>query len=283
MFTKVFFKYCLGVGPITIAFTNLVGELQTFYTAVKNLRADGGGDGPEYALYAMDKGLNVTEGGIDIIGKGSQMVVITDAPSKQPMLKSQVIRNANDKGVCIHFFVAGTYALSDNAYQDIANETSGNVIYPYSNWKLAEFIVSYRDRRCGHLPPSIREKRQISEIFIKCQSFSVPEFSELLKATITAESGQTVRITQPNLSSKNVITGGGNLALFSEASPMAGIWNACVDRGTIEVFTSNSIVLDTTVIYTDRREFTSSIPPSACKKIIIVYYCNTTMAQTLAL
>ena len=43
--------------------------------------------------------------GTDVVYSGSQMIVITDAISKQAHLKSKVISEANDRGVCIHFLL----------------------------------------------------------------------------------------------------------------------------------------------------------------------------------
>ena len=76
------------------------------------LHATGGGDKPEYALYAMIKVLEamaVDEGGHGYQSHGtagSQMVVITDAPSKQTELTEDVIRLANVAGVYIHLFLS---------------------------------------------------------------------------------------------------------------------------------------------------------------------------------
>ena len=88
-----------------------------FYNRVRNVRAgwindrrSNGGDGPEYALYAMKKALTATDDdGFSLMISGSQMVVLTDALSKQPELKDDVIQYALGEGICIHFFVNHDY------------------------------------------------------------------------------------------------------------------------------------------------------------------------------
>ena len=112
---------------------------------------------PEYALYAMKKTLEAKEVDddsyeYDLMGEGSQMVVITDAPSKQTdELTEEVIRLTNAAGVCIHFFLAQT-DVSDE-YVQIDSQTSGTLTSPFSNWNLARFveIILYLKNPCVHL------------------------------------------------------------------------------------------------------------------------------------
>ena len=255
---------CVGFGPITVAYTEEVKDLQDFYKALQNLRANGGGDRPEYALYAMLEGLQAQDDGIDVVYSGSQMIVITDAISKQPHLKSKVISEANDREVCIHFFVSGSYGISDRIYQDIANKTSGTLVYPYDSWEIAAFTQSYRNRPCRHIEEERRKKRESPVIPSQCQSFIVTEFSILLKLTINALTGKIVTIKRPNNATRSILVGSGNLALFSEVNPMPGHWKACVTKGTVQVFATNSLALDTTVVYINSRNESSSLP--SCKK-----------------
>ena len=74
----------IGVGPIQVANPHLVEDIRAFRDAVQALTAFGGGDIPEYALYAMKKTLEakeVVDDGYEynLMGEGSQMFVITDA------------------------------------------------------------------------------------------------------------------------------------------------------------------------------------------------------------
>ena len=264
MFTQ--FLSLLGVGPITIAYTEGVTELKNFYRAVQSLNANGGGDGPEYALHAMLEGLLAQDDeGFSVVNSGSQMIVITDAISKQPDLKSNVTFEANYLGVCIHFFVSGRYGLSDGIYQDIANKTSGTLVYPYDSWEIAAFTQSYRSRPCRHIVEERRKKRQASDIPGQCQSFIVTEFSILLKLTINALIGKKVTLTMPTNTTKSIRVGSGNLALFSETNPLQGQWKACVTTGTVRVVATNTITLDITVIYINSKNESTSLPPPSCK------------------
>ena len=264
--------FCVGVGPIVVGYTDYeynVESLIKFYSVLDNLDIimNSGGDGPEYALYAMLKGLQKQDDkGRNIVDNGSQMVVITDARSKQPDLKSEVISEANNREVCIHFFVSNSYGLSDGIYQDIANKTSGTLVYPYELWKIAAFTQSYKDQPCRHLVKSRRrEKRQAPAIPSPCQSFNVSDFSILLKLTINASTGKNVTLTRPNNTTRSTIVGAENLALLSEVYPMSGQWKACVSSGTVQVFAANSIALHITVMYVSSRNMVSSLPPPSCK------------------
>jgi len=260
-----------GVGPITVAYTDSIKDLKDFYKSVNDLTAYGGGDYSEYALKAMLEGLLVQEEldknfWTEVVVPGSQMIVITDARSKEPELKKDVIDEANKKSCCIHFFISSSRALNDGIYQEITNQTSGTLIYPYSSWNISTFIQSYRDRPCRHIGEEKRRKRQAPDIPSQCQSFRVTEFSQLLKLTIHALTGQIVTITKPNNTIKSVRVESQSLALLSEASPTPGQWKACVTTGTVQVFSTQSISLDTTVIYINSNNDSSSLPPSSCKK-----------------
>ena len=52
------FCHYIGVGNISVAYTDEVDELLTFYNNLNSLQASGGGDGPEYSLDAMLKALS---------------------------------------------------------------------------------------------------------------------------------------------------------------------------------------------------------------------------------
>ena len=266
MFTYTFLYP--GVGPIAIAETAWSEDLQNFYTAVINLTASGGGDFAEYALRAMLEGLRANDDGFDILSPGSQMVVITDARSKQPELKDEVIEEANTRGVCIHFFLSGSKTTTDGIYEDISDGTSGTLIEQFSNWELAEFTQSYRDKPCHHIQRR-RKKRLAPAVLSSCLSFNVTEFSILLKFTINAPTGRVVTITRPDRTKSIINVGHGNLYLFTGRNPVPGEWNACINTGTLQLYTTNTLLLDTTVVYIDERNGSSSVPLPACKSDVM--------------
>ncbi len=80
---------------------------------------------------------------------GSQIVVITDASSKQLELNKTIIQEAKDREVCIHFFLSDSRASEDGIFKNIADETHGTYIDTYDDWHLNKFINAYSS--CDHI------------------------------------------------------------------------------------------------------------------------------------
>ena len=97
------------------------------------------------ALQARDEEYN-------LMTPGSQMIVLTDAPSKNTSIKDWVIDRAKSLGVCIHFYLARETdncfsADSVESYRNIAWETGGSVVE--NTWNFSNFVASYRDIPCA--------------------------------------------------------------------------------------------------------------------------------------
>ncbi len=266
------YKYFLiGVGPISLAYTDAVGDLLSFYDDVTALYADGGGDGPEYSLDAMLKGLQfqyVDDYGtvLDVMVEGSQMIVLTDAPSKNLAIESKVIEVANDLGVCIHCFVVGDYGNEDGLYQRIAEGTHGNLITPFSNWDIATFASSYRESGCAFEVTDKRRKREATTSASKCHSFHVSELSILFR--FSGETSSNVTFTRPAGTTFSITSRAG-VAVHSERSPESGEWLACLSSGSLEFSVDQDYSFDATLAYlkkTDAGNLVASInPPAECK------------------
>ena len=264
-----------GVGPINLANTAFLSDLQSFYDGVNGLRASGGGDTPEYALDGMLQGLTFQTaypdangnflGNFDVMIPGSQMVVITDAPSKRPEIKNQVINDAVLREVCIHFFLSPDgNPTGDGIYQDIASMTSGTLINNFADWQLASFVAAYSTNPCKYTTGK-RNKRDTSAPS-ECQHFNVSTLAVNLKLTIRADPYSVITITRPNgmFTTENV--GSGGFAVFAEGLPQPGKWVACTNRGTVDVTVSIQNALDTTIFYQrEGSEDVTDVPPPACK------------------
>ena len=248
-------------------------DIRVFRDAVGNLTASGGGDGPEYALYAMKKTLEAKEvdddgNEYDLMVNGSQMVVITDAPSKQTEeLTEEVIRLANAAGVCIHFFLAQT-DVSDE-YVQIDSQTSGTLTSPFSNWDLARFVETYETNPCIHLKaPELRRKREapVSYTSDSCATFQVSKLAVQLKLSMNTNTGSIVTITQPNNATSTVNVRSGNFAVFSETLPQSGNWLVCINSGRLELSKTEVTSLDTSFFYLNEESSdVSSTIPQACE------------------
>ena len=205
----------------------------SFAAAVNALQAAGGGDTPEYALDGMLAGLRVTAENdmseiVRIMTPGSQMIVLTDAPTKNEPLEADIIKEANDRGVCIHFLIARDMNLiSNSVYQRIADGTSGT-IGAFSDFTFSDFVASYRQNPCNKLTPGqrrrrsiVRSKRQVAPGLV-CKNVYVSSFAYLFKLSIETNPSTTVSITQPNGTVNQAISSSRGLAVFSQAMPVGG-------------------------------------------------------------
>ena len=212
----------------------------------------------------MLKGLQASDDdGFELMQPGSQMVVITDALSKQPELASRVITEANAREVCIHFFLSRN-PTSDGIYQNIADRTSGTLV-PFTNSDFGRFVATYSTTPCRHTVGKRRKRSAVSLPPTTCQSFTVTEFAALIKLTITANTGQSVTITRPNGVNTVLTVGAGDFTVFSEGHPIAGTSRACVSSGSLTVSLAQTILVDTTIVYLDDGKDATSVPPPACK------------------
>ena len=290
----------IGVGPITFADTAQVGDLQTLRRAVESLTDDGGGDIPEYALYAMLQGFREINPVLNkhALQAGSQMIVITDASSKQPELENNVITTAQARRVCIHFFTAE----HDKIYDNIARSTFGTTVQPFSSWRLANFAAAYRSNPCVYTTENGKRRKRSTptglgtevasypgplfsrgghrrrpakkaglgtrlgtEVPANRQNFNVTRFAVLLRLSINARRGSIVTLTRPNRTEILIRTRtDDDFGIFSEKNPIPGNWQARVNTGNLRVTVSQTLLMDITVVYGTQ----STIVPPACKLLI---------------
>ncbi len=244
-------------------------ELLTFYSNLNSLEASGGGDGPEYSLDAMLKALKFKiyddYGTLKpLMVEGSQMIVITDAPSKHQEIEFNVTRMAYARGVCIHIFVSGSYGTEDGLYQRVAEETTGTLVTPFSNWDIAKFASSYKNSPCAFEV----SRRKRAAIASPCQSFHISELSILFRFSGNTDS--SVVLTRPSGTTIEVL-GGAGVAVHSEGHPEAGEWLACLSSGDLEFSVDQDYSLDATLGYLKKTNtgtiVASIVPPTECKLI----------------
>ena len=256
-----------------------MGDLLNFNTAIDSLYASGGGDGPEYALDAMLKALQYEDEdsygtSFPIMTEGSQMVVITDAPTKNPAKETDVVNLANVIGVCIHFFVSDEYGTSDGIYQRVADQTSGTSINSFSSWSFATFASSYRDSRCDY--EVVRRKRAAVSTTTRCHSFHISELAILFR--FSGDTSLTVTLTRPSRSTITVSPTTG-AAVHSERYPEHGEWSACLNSGSLTFTVDQDFSLDVTLRYLKELEsgtIVSIYPPTECKyKFVLHISCET--------
>ena len=221
--------------------------------------------------------------GFDLMTPGSQIIVLTDAPSKNTAIESRVIDLAKEQSVCVHFFLAletsncfSSVPDSVEMYRRIAQETGGTVV---SNaWQFSNFVASHKDSgSCTDFYPELGPRKRAASVDSRCQSFRVSRFTNFLKLSVrpSATGLRTVTVRKPSGSTASppVIDPNSNnrFAVFSEVYPESGEWSVCVDNGTVQVFSNMETALDVVVLYpkneshlSDGTPTTSSSPP-ACK------------------
>jgi len=215
---------------------------------------------------------------------GSQVIVLTDAPSKNTSIKGQVIYKAKSLGVYIHFYLAretqncfSEVAGSVESYRHIAWETGGSVVG--NTWNFSNFVASYRDFPRAELhSPDVSPGKRSASVDLYCQNFRLSSFTKLLKLSVrpseTGLSTITVRKPSGNTATPQVIDSrdsNNRFAVFTESHPESGVWSVCVESGTVEVYTSLKTTLDVVVLYPKNESHlsgavpTTSNTPPACK------------------
>ena len=209
------------------------------------------------------------------MASGSQIIVLTDASSKNTAILEEVIARARSLEVCIHFFETGSCSGQRpiESYMRIAQATGGTVV---SNaWQFSNFVASYRDS-CANLYDLGRRKR-LASTDPRCETFRVSRFTNLLKLSVrpsvTGLSTVTVRRPGGSTASPRVIDphSSNRFAVFSELYPESGLWSVCVDSGTVQVSSKTETTLDVVVLYPKNESHssgaipTTSSSPPACK------------------
>ena len=217
----------------------------------------------------------------------SHIVLLTDALSHNLDLVSNVTKEANDRQVCISFFLSlhTTPCLNKNdlmVYENISAETGGTVAYNISMDGFREFQASHEYTQCGdfyHLPPiAERTKRQVPVppsystygTEKSCHSFETSQFTATFK--VTARTNQhDMTVTKPTGESESVSSlYGSSGPVYSESSPPSGVWRVCVNTGTLSITLEKNDVMDNILKYlrpvvNSTQFFTKSNPPPACK------------------
>ena len=258
----------VGIGPAAFAFAKDIDELLIFYDNVTKLKAinNSGGDVPEFVLDAILYALEFSLPDGPLLWPGSQIIALTDAPTKNENLQSSVIKAAHTNSICIHFFLSHPDSRKGGVYEHIADETSGTVAYAYSSLEFARFVSSYKENSCNNLINTGAERmKRTSETDSKCRTFRVSQLASSLNFAGEADTISTITLTDPTGISTNIVPQG-HLALRRIRHPKAGDWRACVKNGTLKVSVNQDIQIGATVLYRNGQTNGSAIiPPTECK------------------
>ena len=283
------FSTLTDYGPVTVVYTQKgVGDLRSFIDSVNALVPHDGGDIPEYALDGMLAGLNATAVSPDtnevvqLMRPGSQMVVLTDAPTKNEDLENMVIQQAKSQGVCVHFLLVDLVHNTEQfeIYTRIAQATSGTV-QELDDFSFANFVASFRQNPCETLTTASTQRKRstvytmtnvfkrgaaIMPTYSQCKHIYISSFAYLLKLSIESTQFSDVSIFRPNGALAQMSTPYSRLVIFSEPMPDDGQWRICVNEGTLEIAVSQEIAFDTSVLFINEgSEMPSTTPPPLCE------------------
>ena len=254
--------------------------------------ASGGGDCPERQLQALLKTLAVRDSeGYSVMVPGSHIVMLTDAPSHDLDLETEVITRANKQKVCVSFFLSmrgGCINSGGRAmYGRISAATGGTVTESIDQDGFRDFNATHGSRQCADfygIPLSNERKKRQAPVppshdtygtEMRCHNFTTSLFTTNVK--VTGHTSQpAVRVTKPSGESVSVPSlYGSSGAVFGESSPPSGEWRVCVDTGTLTITLEKNDVMDTILKYlrpviNSTTLLASSNPPPACKPVSLI-------------
>ena len=230
-----------------------------------------GGDCPEFCYDGILEALNAEDYGYPVMVEGSQLMVITDAPSKGVPRASDIINHAKNAQVCVHFFLGeNSYNCFEDdpdsieEYETIAKSTGGIVIN--SKFEFSAFVHQYRSTPCGWIHPSSqRPKRSITQV---CHNINVASLVCLLSLSVKTDE-DTVTVTKPDGDRVSIRPNRfqdtpEQIALHSVSHPMSGEWTVCA-RSPIQVSADFQMCIDIAPFYvTDTKgqpTFTAAAAP----------------------
>ena len=275
----------IGIPEATVAHTDgpTAGtELAALLRASDSMYATGGGDGPERQLRALLATLNVKDSdGIPVMIPGSQIVLLTDAPSHDEELIVNVTNQAVMQKVCISFFLSQTAWVG---YQNISDATGGTVVFSIDRTSFATFNADHEATQCAshygldyHArkrplvpdPPSpVDHVPILHHNDTMCKYFTTSRFVSTVIVT-----GQTAQdsmiVTKPDGAEVRVFSNIRREKIFRDSAPQSGQWSVCVSTGTVTITVEKTDSMSATVNYlkieNSTEFFLEYTPPLACK------------------
>ena len=209
----------------------------------------------------------------------SHIVLLTDAPSHDVYLESEVIRLANDQKVCISFFISMRGGCIDESgrlmYHRIANATGGTVTESISQDGFRDFDTAHEATQCSEFyslsRSGQRKKRQtLPAPESVCYTVVATPFTSKLKVRAST-SQRFIVVTKPRGESRRVSALYGSAGpVYIDASPIAGEYKVCVTSGTLNITVERSYMMDAILKYLKPEKnssdlITTSTAPQECE------------------
>ena len=244
---------------------------------VNALAANGGGDCPEYGMIGILQAISSIQSveGLIIPQQGNlhHIIVLTDASAKDDSLYNSVISAAADARVTVHFFYSGTGCSGNfGHYEDVRIASGGIKVTNFADFDAFGTFIQLYNQAVAAGSTSAKRKRQsgTGDIFSEystCHNFDTSLFTPSL-ALLVRTTQPSVTISEPG-GTNHTLTVGGDLGLFQENDPPAGIWRVCASPGTLQVAVNAPIMLELDVSFTKMTERGEVLPssevPFACE------------------
>ena len=247
-----------------------VTSRQQLLTAVNALHAHGGGDCHELGMTGIINALHLSF-------PSGQLIVLTDAASKDSNRTNEAIQLAQMLGVSVHFVYSHTSGCGSGYpyYDRVARETGGLRVYGLTDLEtLSNAIqnarVAFDD--ADALPASSLLSPG------GCSAISVPTFTANLYIAINpGASSAVVSLQMPNGSYVFEYDRISSLRIVTFLSPSSGRWNVCISSGSADVKQSqdSSFDINAEFLVQDNETglyLTSSKPPFTRSEVIAVFF-----------
>ena len=203
---------------------------------------------------------------------GSEIVLLTDAPSHDAGLETNVTTSATRKKVCIGFYLSTGYA-DWPAYRRISAETGGTVVASIDRTSFRTFKDDHDYGKCARFHElSGRKKRQAPpsyDIEQQCHNFSISLFTTTV-VVMDHTSQDSMIVTKPSADEVRVIANYKGEKIYRDPDPLSGQWSVCVETGTLTITLENTDSMSTVFQYL--RPIVNSTelsfkytPPPACE------------------
>ena len=235
--------------------------------------AHNGGDGPERQLRALLTILSLEDpDGLPLMNPGSEIVLLTDAPSHDAGLETDVITKAGDLKVCISCYLSTGFA-DWPAYRRISAETGGTVVASIDQTSFQTFTDDHDYGKCAQFYElNSRKKRQAPssyDIEKQCHNFSTSLFTTTV-VVMGHTSQDSVIVTKPSADEVRVIANYRGEKIYRDRDPLSGQWSVCVETGTLSITLENTDSISTVLQYlipiVNSTELSLKYtPPPACE------------------
>ena len=262
-----------------------VTSRQQLLTAVNAVHADSGGDCPELGMTGIINALHLSF-------PSGQLIVLTDAASKDSNRTNEAIQLAQMLGVSVHFVYSHTSGCGSGYphYDRVARETGGFSVYGLDD--LDTLSNAIQNARVAFDDVDALSASSLLSAG-GCSAISVPMFTANLYIAINpGASSAVISLQMPNGSYvfENVTIS--SLRIETFLSPNSGRWNVCIYSGSVDIKQSqdSSFDINAEFLVQDNETglyVTSSKPPFTRSEVIAVFFStrldnlSTSMHHTL--